>query len=635
MSHVKRSMVRSILCLLLFAWFGMAAEEIWTEVKSPNFLVISNASPKQARRAARSFEQFRLLIKRGLPTFSVDPGAPLTVFAAKDEKSFKELLGEPRQEKGVSQKSGVFAAGPERNFVVFRIDLPGDQGYHVIYHEYVHMVTRLNLGELPLWLSEGLAEFFGYASVSDGKSTLGAPGPQSLQTLETQPMIPLSTLLEATRDSPHYRDIDKVPVFYAQSWALTHYLVIGDKRAHTKQLNEYLALIRKGVPEKEAAAQAFGDLGALEESLRRYVRSAAFYTLQYSGELGEADEDRYATRTLSPAESLASRGELLVYLNKADQARAALERSLQMDPRSGRANEAMGNLYSSLGDMGQAEEYFSTAADLDSNSYLAQFYSAQSKLQGGAEDVRRAEDQLRKAIGINPRFAAAYRQLSLALQKQAKLPEALEMAEKAVLLEPGVLNHSLNVAHILAAMGKIDEAREKARQVLALARTGPDRRQAESLLSSIESAQGQKQSGRSQAEIGGEEFPPTNEQRQQDAGKVEEQLRALDEMREKRRVETELRVRLKTGSPAKLAGLIKSVKCDYPATMDILLDSGGRQLQLHAENYYQVQYGAVGGAGRSDFDPCLELEGKEVEIDILSVSGADFSGLIQSVAIVK
>jgi hypothetical protein len=48
-----------------------------------------------------------------------------------------------------------------------------------------------------------------------------------------------------------------------------------------------------------------------------------------------------------------------------------------------------------------------------------------------------------------------------------------------------------------------------------------------------------------------------------------------------------------------------------------------------------VQYGIVGGAGGTNFEPCKGLEGKKAEIDILSVIDQDFSGLIKSVTIVK
>jgi len=622
--------------ILLFVSLGIAAEEVWTEVKSPNFVVISNASPKQTRNAAKSFEQFRSLIKSCLPSIRVDPGTPLTVIAARDEQSFKELLAEEHQERKESQKAGIFTAGPERNIVALRIDLPPEQSYHLIYHEYVHMLMRLNLGELPLWLNEGLAEFFGYAIVSNNRSMIGTPGAESLRVLKTQSMVPLSTLFSVVRESPYYREKDKTPIFYAESWALTHYLMVGDKRAHSKQLHEYLSLLKKGTPEPAAATQAFGDLQALEKALRNYIGLFAFYSLQYSGELESTAENLYQTRTLTPAESLSSCGELLVYMNKPDRAKAVLEKSLQIDSRSARANEALGLLYSSIGDTGQAGKYFSSAAELDSNSYLAQFYAAQSKLQqDNADDLGTTERQLRRAIVLNDRFAPAYRQLSYVLQKQTKMPEALEMAEKAALLEPGELSHSINAANIMAAMGKIDAAQVRAQQVLALARTEQDRNQAEALITRIKSYQAQQLSNERMAERQAQESRVTDEKKRHESIKEEAQLRALDEMEIKRKAAAKLRADLKTGPPVKLTGTIRSVKCDYPATLDIVIESRAKQHKLHAENYYQVQYGAIGGAGKTDFEPCNDLEGKVVEIDILTVNGQEFSGVIKSVTILK
>jgi tetratricopeptide (TPR) repeat protein len=232
----------------------------------------------------------------------------------------------------------------------------------------------------------------------------------------------------------------------------------------------------------------------------------------------------------------------------------------------------MGHLQMRLGDRKQAEKFYSAAADLDSDSYLAQFYSAQSKLQrGNYEDLSAAETQLRKAIAINPRFAPSYRQLSYALTRQSKFPEALDMAEKAALLEPGVLSHSLNVANLMMAMGKIDEAYARAQQILARARTEGDRRQAELLMNQIQSTRNSRSVDRV-TETASQRPLLTNRQQQEEDQKAEAQLRIRDEMGKKRKAEAELHTSLKTGAPATLVGLIKAVKCDYPATMDLVLD---------------------------------------------------------------
>jgi Tfp pilus assembly protein PilF len=627
--------------ILLLASFCTAGEEVWTEVTSPNFIVISNASPRQAQKTAKSFEQFRLVLKNTLRNLNVDPGAPLTVFAAKDEKTMNTLLAEERREKGAAKKAGIFVPGQERNIVALSTESPGEQSFHVIYHEYVHMLMRLNLGEIPLWLSEGLAEFFAYATLSDGSSVLGQPGPESLDILRTQSMIPLTTLLPVTHDSPYYLEQEKAPIFYAQSWALTHYLMIGDKLAHNKQLIKFLSLIQQGTSGEAATTQAFGDLKELEKAVFKYVHSLAFYTYKVPIQL-DINENQYKVRTLSPAESLASRGELLVYLNKPDRAKALLDQSLQIEPRGARANEAMGHLYVNLRNMETAQKHFAAAAESNSESFLAHFYVGQSMLlQGSSEDMAPAETHLRKAITINPKFAPAYRQLSYILQKQMRFDEALELGQKTVQLEPGVLEHSLNVAAIMASMGNIDEAEARAKQIFALARTDADRNQAESFLNSIRTYREQQQGNqrrretRGQAEARIRNVQSILEQQERDEAQDAENLRIYEENEKKQKAAAELRSRLKPGPPAKFLGIIKSVSCDYPATMEIVIESRGKQYKLHAENYYKVAFGAVGKAPRTNFNPCSELGGKKVEIEFLTIDDLDLSGFIQSITIME
>ena len=286
------------LCVLACVSFSVAADEAkWCEVKSPNFTVISDASIKQARQVAKSLEQFRAVFQSTLPTLRMDPGFPLTVFAARDGLSLKALFPADRQEQGVSGLDGFFVPDPGKNIAVFRIDAPGHRGYHVMYHEYVHMAMNLNFRNLPLWLFEGLAEVYAFATISDGASGIGRTSQEYLEILRTSPMIPLPALMAATRDSSYYRQPDKSRIFYAQSWALTHYLILGDKRAHAGQLMEFLRLIKSEIPAQEAAERSFGDLEALQKDLEKYVRSDKFYYSPVEIKLG-GKESKYAARKL-------------------------------------------------------------------------------------------------------------------------------------------------------------------------------------------------------------------------------------------------------------------------------------------------------------------------------------------------
>ena len=98
---------------------------------------------------------------------------PLVILAAKDEASLRAVLPGFWEKKGGLHPAGIFVRGPEKNYVALRMDITGPHSYHVIYHEYFHMITSLNFGNLPLWLNEGLAEFFATAVVHDEEVDVG------------------------------------------------------------------------------------------------------------------------------------------------------------------------------------------------------------------------------------------------------------------------------------------------------------------------------------------------------------------------------------------------------------------------------------------------------------------------------
>ena len=629
MTHCRQARVFITLIILARPFLCIAAEPKWIEVHSPNFTVISNDSPGQAKRTARSLEQFRSLLQAALPKLRMDSGSPLIAFALRDERGFKELLPGDALARGAATPGGLFISSPERHFVLLRNDAPVEQRYRTVYHEYVHMVMRLNFPDLPLWLHEGLAEFFGCARVSDGNSDLGMPSQQLLQTLKTGTLIPLTTMLEVSHDSPHYRERSKAAMFYAQSWALTHYLMIGDNKAHVEQLGAFLKLLQDDTPSQEAAKQAFGDLKNLERNLDRYVRSMVFYHYQVPVRLS-VEEERYTVRELSAAESLAFRGAVLVHVSRLEDARSMLEEALRLDRGSAVANESMGMLYARLNDREKAGKYFAAAAAADPNNYLASYYAAQAAFERG--DPALVEGYLRRSLAINPQFVPAMRILSQLLAAQLeKLPEALELAQKAAALEPADMSHRLRIAEVLAAMERTDEAAARAEKVLAIARREEDRDAAKALLSRIQEHGKKIHEAKLRAAEREKQNRRTEERIQKDR-ELEARLKA--QQTEEQENETPA-APVKAGSSRKVSGLIRSVRCDYPAVMNLVLDSDGKLQKLHADNYYRIQFWAVDAPGKNGFEPCDELEGKHVEIEFLSVPGQEYSGMIRTVAIQK
>src|SRR5215470_992961 len=144
-----------------------SAKDSWVEVRSPNFTVLSNAGDKEARRIADQFEQFREVFRATLPQFRVDLGKPLIIFAVKDEDSLKLLLPAFWETKGHVHPAGFYSPGEESHLVAVRTGLEGEIPYEIVYHEYTHAIMDLNVRGLPVWLGEGLAEFYGHSVIHE------------------------------------------------------------------------------------------------------------------------------------------------------------------------------------------------------------------------------------------------------------------------------------------------------------------------------------------------------------------------------------------------------------------------------------------------------------------------------------
>jgi hypothetical protein len=185
------------LAVLLTAPLATARDkpENWIQVTSPHFIVATNANEKQGRRIADQFERMRSVFHAAFPKLEVDPGVPIVVLALKDEKDFRALEPEAYLAKGSLKLGGLFLHGPDKNYVLMRIDAEGQHPYSVIYHEYTHLLISKSADWMPLWMNEGLAEFYENTEIHEKDASLGEPSAENLEWLRQNRILPLATLL--------------------------------------------------------------------------------------------------------------------------------------------------------------------------------------------------------------------------------------------------------------------------------------------------------------------------------------------------------------------------------------------------------------------------------------------------------
>jgi len=201
------------------------AKGAWRSVRTNNLFVIGNADAETLQQVAVWLEFFHGAFARLVSRSVFDSSAPTTVIVFRDDASF--IPFKPLYQGRPANVSGYFQSGEDVNYIAISLD-PGERvPYETAFHEYVHLHLKDNLPSAPLWLNEGMAELYGSLQFSRGEALLGAPIFPYVHVLRSQELLPLTTLFAIDTRSPHYNEQDKGGVFYGQSWALVHYLMLG------------------------------------------------------------------------------------------------------------------------------------------------------------------------------------------------------------------------------------------------------------------------------------------------------------------------------------------------------------------------------------------------------------------------
>jgi tetratricopeptide (TPR) repeat protein len=475
------------LAIVLAAPLPGAKHETWFEARSPNFIVVCNAGEKQARKTAIRFEQIRAVFRRELELASKHESPVITIMAVKDEDSMKALLPE-YWVKGHAHPAGMFLENMNQYFATIQLDAPGSNPYDTIYHEYFHSLTAPYYPNLPVWVSEGLAEFYGNTLIGDSEVGMGRPDPDLIAELKQGGLMPLDVLFKVDHNSPYYNEQHKISVFYAESWALTHYLMVGDKAAHRATLQTYINAMTKGATEEQAAAQAFGDLKQLQAALFAYIGNAAFYYIK-APPPPEIRATDLRVHELAEAEVDAYRGGFAAVRGRTQDAIPILEQAVKLDPKLALGYQYLG--FAEYQDRKHAEALadFTRAIELNPKNALTRFLRAYlTSTQGGTVgDDRQMQEDLRAAIAVSPEFAPPYGVLAVYMANQGdNLQEALKLAQKAQALEPGSTIYQIDLAQVLARMNRYKEARNIALHARVNASNPMERAEAEHFLAFLD-----------------------------------------------------------------------------------------------------------------------------------------------------
>jgi tetratricopeptide (TPR) repeat protein len=421
---MHRSLLRLGLLLFLAATPSARAlppvESAWVEVRSEHFHWFSSASEDRTRDVVVALEQFRTVLDQLIPGPSIEGATETTVFVFGSTDSYgpynlRTPSGEPTAASG-------FCANTPYGLTIAIDATPGRSYRQMIYHEYVHQLLFQRFPGLPIWVHEGLAEYFSTLTIQDGSARVGFAPQSHADWLLTNEVPTAYVLLSATSESVKFSEIERAGPFYAGSWLLAHYL-LHDAGAGPLSVRSLLELRSTDAPYDRSLLEALGvSKRELTDRLTVYgtKKSFAFNTVPIAQ---TATTTGGQGKPADRADLLTRLGELQSFVH--DNQAAASEHfraALALDP--GRVGAMIGLSFAAelSGEQSQAAEWFAKAAALspkDATIYLkradaliiAYQRSHPGKTPLGSEldpQLARAREAAQRAIELDPKLAQAY-----------------------------------------------------------------------------------------------------------------------------------------------------------------------------------------------------------------------------------
>ncbi|MFC4309052.1 hypothetical protein ACFPN2_08170 [Steroidobacter flavus] len=260
------------LCFAALLFLSGAAQAAWHTIDAAPIRIVSELSPKQSQKILRDLDVYQVTVAQLLPNVNTRFKVPMTILVL-SPKSWQRYVS------GGQGRAGFVFTRPGRVHMVidgsaWTRDAP------VLFHELSHVILHQNSGgrELPTWYDEGYAELLSTIRSSGGdKVKVGGVPVWRWVSLQSNPWMPLQTLLGVSHDSPEYEKERLANSFYAGSWLIMHYVTFGDNRQRGRQIEQYRSYLSDGLKQEEAFAKAFpDDNGAFEKELRAYSKRTSF-----------------------------------------------------------------------------------------------------------------------------------------------------------------------------------------------------------------------------------------------------------------------------------------------------------------------------------------------------------------------
>ncbi|MBK8258166.1 MAG: AgmX/PglI C-terminal domain-containing protein [Polyangiaceae bacterium] len=438
-------------------------EQPWWYVRTKHFHVRSDTGRDETAEIAADLERFyRLLFDLGFP-MEKDPGFVTDVIVFRTKEAYQRIG--PNTSAGFYQDEFGSLTFARPTFVTF--GGISEAARRTFIHELTHRFVHYAVPQIPVWMNEGLAEYYETIEVDNGKATLGRTF-QPFKRGESWTMTPYGIPIDALPsvadimamspkefyagrsvsfddDSSKARDLrNKQVANYQSAWSLIH-LLKNSSPDYADRFEKWLQRLAAGEPVSTSFDAAFSGISVEKLQAERAamldklaLRDIQLLRTDYKLE----GEPALESRAMRPAEVSATWGWALLEKGKSElaaaeqQARAAVE----SEPNSVEAHHLLAAVHLAKKDATAAQQEIDKAYTQNPNDEAAAYgkFIFATQFRGTNDAAARGETAERIATEWATRTTRPDMLNSLAwyFTKHRQAAKALPMVQRAVQMEP-------------------------------------------------------------------------------------------------------------------------------------------------------------------------------------------------------
>ena len=412
---------------------GPGTKGSWVRVESEHFTLYSNADKERTASMATQLERLRDALIKIAPDLRLVAPRPSYIYVFRDTPTFRSYA---RGKTKTHDVGGLFFSRRDAHYVMVDAG-SGLDPFNLVYHEYLHQVVDDTFPNAPLWVSEGMAEYFSTFWSNGFQAEIGAPIDTHVRDLQSKRMMSFDAVFEMGARSWGYQTPEWKTAFDAQSWALVHYLI------HAGPRDRFIDSIGDLGPGK-SSAEVIEELVSIPPSeiatlLRDYLAREEIPFMSLDLRNGPESIPIQVTR-LQEEDALWALGRLVAQGDEKTVAKAEkhFSRALKLNPRHAPSHAALGDLRSRQGRHDDAETHFRRSLEIDADDYLTHYLYGRSvinRLQSRGvsaferspatlDDILEARESFRRSTQLSPRFAESWVGLGYTFLFEQPVPDA-------------------------------------------------------------------------------------------------------------------------------------------------------------------------------------------------------------------